>query len=212
MISPSAVSHFYLLRAHTAYRSRARLVQLCHFPENLLRSGRAKLAHLRRLPLPVRGYPRIPVDHGPDRAINLRKKKAQSDQCPSTFAQGVGAMIPTLFRHWAQRPTKRLFPFFFPLRPTLFLTVADIWLQRSDSGQVVRLSRRQEIAVFRHNHHSFYASARSEAVRLRDSGRHFKSSQSLEGPCRGRGEDIGLAVERRDQTVDAIVLQDGGEF
>jgi hypothetical protein len=31
---------------------------------------------------------------------------------------------------------RRLFPFFFPLRPTCFLTIADIRLQRSDSGQI----------------------------------------------------------------------------
>jgi hypothetical protein len=36
--------------------------------------------------------------------------------------------------------------------------------------------------------------------------------QFLEGLCRGRGEDIGLAVEGRDQTVDAVVPEDGGEF
>ena len=29
---------------------------------------------------------------------------------------------------------------------------------------------------------------------------------------RGRGEDVGLAVEGRDQTVDAVFLQDGGEL
>jgi hypothetical protein len=65
---------------------RSVLAPLATSPEYLFRSGRAKRAHLRRLALPVRRYPRIPVDHGLDSAINLRKKKAQSDQRPASLA------------------------------------------------------------------------------------------------------------------------------
>lgn len=55
---------------------------------------------------------------------------------------------------------------------------------------------------------TFCASARPEAVRPSA----IPVRQSLEGPCHSRGKDIGLAVERRDQTVDAVVLEDCGEF
>jgi hypothetical protein len=37
-------------------------------------------------------------------------------------------------------------------------------------------------------------------------------NQPLERSGCGSGEDIGLAVDRRDQAVDALTLQDGGEF
>ena len=37
-------------------------------------------------------------------------------------------------------------------------------------------------------------------------------NQPLERSGRGSGEDIGLAAQCRDQAVDALALQDGGEF
>jgi hypothetical protein len=37
-------------------------------------------------------------------------------------------------------------------------------------------------------------------------------SSRLEGLCRGSGEDIGFAVEGRDQTVEALVPEGSGEF
>jgi hypothetical protein len=46
-------------------------------------------------------------------------------------------LVPvTTLKIEAAGPATALIPFFFPLRPTLFLTVADIGLQCSDSPQV----------------------------------------------------------------------------
>src|SRR5580692_84326 len=50
---------------------------------------------------------------------------------------GVIRLVPvTTLKIEAAGPATALIPFFFPLRPTLFLTVADIGLQCSDSPQV----------------------------------------------------------------------------
>ena len=46
------------------------------------------------------------------------------------------------------------------------------------------------------------------AVRHRDQ----QHNPYLQGFRRGRSADVGLAVERRDQTVDAVFLQDGSEL
>ena len=50
---------------------------------------------------------------------------------------GVIRLVPvTTLKIEAAGPATALIPFFFPLRPTLFLTVADIGLQCSSSPQV----------------------------------------------------------------------------
>src|SRR6202040_406179 len=45
-----------------------------------------------------------------------------------------------------------------------------------------------------------------------DSGQTRPPPCTLEGSCRGPGEDIGLAVEGRDQTVNAVCSQHGCEL
>src|SRR5580704_11178804 len=100
---------------------------------------------------------------------------------------GVIRLVPvTTLKIEATGPATALIPFFFPLRPTLFLTVADIGLQFASGRQPAY----RPLPCSRHPHsacRSVYLPAHNSGCRAppqRASGRALRASRTLAHPFR----------------------------